>query len=223
MRIRTFYDSTNTGDLPRSAANTLRYVDGLYADTEANIRRHCPRAERVVGITVLGGDAIMADVEPGDLTPSSGARWAKRQLDTTGVPHTLYFPLSWHDAVVAACKAVGLKPGKTVLFFAARYGHDQTIPAGYVGVQYASPDGPIGTRSGGHYDISAVVPYWEGVDPKPVLAGLRHGPRRNARALKRELLHRTRHDRAYRLTAPKDRVLVKELLAALRGVLRGGK
>lgn len=153
MRVRTFYDTAGSvTEMPTDGDGYLVYRDGLYAN-ERPARQRFPH-RRVVAITVNGlTTPPMADVEPGDLSPTSGARWAKRCLALDGKPRTLYFPLSWHPHVLAACKAEGLKPGRDVFFFAARYGLDGTIPTGFVGVQYLSPDGPVGARPKGHYDV----------------------------------------------------------------------
>lgn len=217
MRIRTFYDTAGSpAELPASGDGYLAYRDGLYANEQAARRRFPNKV--VVGITVNGGTlAPMVDCETGDVSPERAAVLARDYLKVTGKPRTIYFPLSWYSQVRAECLALGLKPGRDVLFFAARYGLDGTIPAGFVGVQYLSPDGPANAHPKGHYDVSHVVRHWDGVDPKLRLKRLRTGTRRNARALNKAV-----SQRRGKVTDRADRALLAALAREIRRVLGHG-
>lgn len=184
---RKSYDSTTAADTPKDGDLYLGYVDGLYANVVPMQRRH--PGKTIVGITVNGGslDAQMADVEEGDLTPTSGAAWAKRKKDR-GQIGTLYFPASLKAAIDVACRKLGLTPGKDVLYFAAQYDGDPTIPEWAVGKQYLHGDkNHPGAYSGGHFDVSSIRRYWPGVDPKPVP---KHRLSRRSAFLARHLLRR---------------------------------
>lgn len=214
MRIRTFYDTAGSAsELPSNGDGYLAYRDGLYVN-EQGVRGRFPRAT-VIPITVNGStNAPMVDRETGDVSAKDAARLAFDYHRATGQPRIIYFSLSDHDEVRAECLAVGLKPGRDVLFFAARYGLDGTIPPGFVGVQYLSPDGPANAQPRGHYDVSHVVGYVPGIDPKPRLAFLRTSSRRNARALNKAI-----SKRRGTVTAPRDRGILKALAATIRRVL----
>lgn len=168
---RLCYDSTTATDLPRRARLVLAYIDGAYKNRR-QVRAWCRRA-RIATVTVLGDIAAdIADCETGDLNPHSAAAWAKKKIAHKAGHPTIYYPLSWHNAVVAAIRAEGLRPGRDVSLFPARYNGKTTIPAGCVAVQFANP-----TYSHHHYDVSAVAAYWPGVDPRPRrLRGSQHLP-----------------------------------------------
>src|SRR4051812_38618916 len=116
---RKAYDSTTTADLPTDGDLYLAYVDGKYANVDA-VKARFPR-KPVARITVTGRTfaADMADVEAGDLSPASGAVWAKGKLSRGEFP-VLYFPEFSRGAIVAALKANGVDP-KRVGMFAAQY------------------------------------------------------------------------------------------------------
>lgn len=174
--IRTMYDSVDAGAIPASATLIAPYVDGRETSHNyAEVRARFPHA-RLALITTTGRSlgAHVADVEAGDLSPASGAAWAKRKITAGGHP-TLYCSLSAWPAVEAAVRAAGIAAGH-VSYWIAHYDGSAAIPAGAIAVQYASPQVPAGHagHSPGHYDVSAVAPYWAGVDPVPVAYGSAH-------------------------------------------------
>ena len=179
MKMRKAFDSTTVPDLPAGGDLYLGYVDGRYANVDA-IRHRFPHRP-VVRITVTGRtfDADMADVEAGDLTPASGALWAKGKLDRKQFP-VLYFPESSRAAIIASLHALGVDP-KHVGMFPAQYdGKAALNQPGDIGKQYLHGDkNNPGSYSGGHYDVSVVTGYWPGVDaaPKPRAAGFSVGTR----------------------------------------------
>lgn len=153
---RTMYDSVTPSNCPTGAPLYGAYVDGRYANVAAMQNRN-PNA-RIVKITVTGNtlNAHVADVENGDLSPTSGAAWAKRRL-AAGYHPTLYCSASVWPAVKNAVAAAGIA-GK-VSYWIAHYDGDPTIPNGAVAKQY------LGDFHG--YDKSSVLGYWPGVDPAP--------------------------------------------------------
>lgn len=161
---RTAYDSTNAADLPRGGDLYLAYTDGAFANVAA-VRRRFPR-KPVVGITVTGADldAHIVDTEPGNVGVDGAARWCARKL-AHGQHPTVYTYAANVAKVKAALKSEGVAPSK-VSFFVASYDGKREIPAGCVGKQYLSPDGPPHARPNGHYDVSVVADYWPGVDKR---------------------------------------------------------
>ena len=159
--MRRMQDSVNAGALLAGQDLYAGYVDGRYANVTA-IARRFPR-KTVVRITVLGStlDAHVADVETGDLTPQSGAKWAARKHNAGQHP-TLYCNTSTRPAVEAACKRMGLLLGRDYSIWEAHYDGKAALPANTVAKQYADK-GPHGEN----VDLSVVADYWPGVDPKP--------------------------------------------------------
>ena len=195
MTLRKFYDSTTVRDLPGDGAGYLAYVDGNYANY-TQVKARFPR-KPVVKITVTGRtfDAHMADVEAGDLSPASGAVWAKGKLARKEFP-TLYFPESSRAAVVSALRANGVDPAKVGMFPAQYNAKAALNHPDDVGHQYLHGDlkaiGPTG-YSGGHYDVSVVRAYWPGLDPAPRRTQrLGATARTAARVLTRQLNRRTK-------------------------------
>lgn len=157
--MRTLYDSTTVQDIPKSATMVAGYMDGKYQTVRA-LRARFPKAQ-IVTITVLGTPgAHVADVETGDLTPASGAIWAKREIQAGRKP-TLYCSASLWPAVERAVRAQGIS-GK-VSYWIAHYDDVAQIPEGAVAKQYRSTSKP-------NLDTSVAVdaPHWPGVDPAPV-------------------------------------------------------
>jgi hypothetical protein len=154
---RTMADSTAAADLPVGRDLYAAYVDGSTRNVDA-VRARFP-GKTVVTITVLGGDADVADVETGDLTPTSVVAWVKRQR-AAGKDPTVYTLEGWWSTVRAAFHAAGVTEPH---WWLANYDNNPTLPAGAVAKQYANP--PL---TGGHFDASVVADYWPGVDPAPV-------------------------------------------------------
>jgi hypothetical protein len=155
--MRVMYDSVTLANCPTDGQLYACYVDGAYANKAEAIRRF--PGKRIVLITVTGStlNAHVADVETGDLSPASGASWAKRRKAAGYFP-TLYCNTSTRPAVEAACHAVGLTVGRDVWIWEAHYDGVATLPPNTVAKQY------LGDYHG--YDKSVVAAYWPGVDPK---------------------------------------------------------
>lgn len=163
---RKAYDSVTVSALPAGGDLYLGYVDGRYANVD-EIKARFPH-RHIVRITVTGRtfDADMADVENGDLSPASGAAWAKGKLQRGQFP-VLYFPESSRAAVVAALKAAGVDPAKVGKFAAQYDGVARLNARGDIGKQYRSPDGTgAGKVTDGNYDVSVVADFWPGIDPR---------------------------------------------------------
>lgn len=159
--IHRMYDSTNIGDIPKTAGMIAVYADGRYEGTEAAARARFPHA-LLVTITVRGeADRNVCDCETGDLTPAEAARWAKAEI-AAGRHPTIYCSDSPWPSVKAAVHAAGID-AKDVSWWIAHYDGDPTIPVGAVAKQYEGSPG----NSPGHYDLSSVADYWPGVDPAP--------------------------------------------------------
>lgn len=152
---RVCYDSVNAAHLPEGGDLYLGYIDGRYANADA-VRARFP-GKRVVTVTVLGGDADMADVEPGDLTPQSVVGWVQRQR-ARGADPTVYCMYSEWQTIRNNFHNAGVDEPH---WFVAKYDNDPTLLPGAVGKQYGG-DLP------GNYDVSTVADYWPGVDPAPI-------------------------------------------------------
>jgi hypothetical protein len=206
--MRTFFDTVTTADYPRKTKNALAYYDGHYANIVA-VHKRFPKAT-VVTVTVLGTPgAHMADCETGDLSPTQAAAWAHGE-HSKGRTVTIYANESTMPAVKAAIDKTGLRPSLDVLLFLAKYDGDPTIPPGYVGKQYQSPDGTGRGFISAHYDVSSVLDYWRGVD-KPPKPPKRTPLTRWQRRPARQLLKRLRHRRHPLAASPNDRALLAEL------------
>lgn len=158
---RQMADSVTSADIPSGFPLVGYYVDGLYAWSDADRRRH--QASILVGITVTGAtlDAQVADVENGDLTAAEGAAWARRKHDAGQFPW-LYFSYSRFGEVAAAVHAAGVPDNAWAAWIALWDGVNQLLPNNSL-KQYANP-----TLSGGHYDLSIAADYLPGIDPAPV-------------------------------------------------------
>lgn len=161
--MRRLFDAVTVQNIPHDAQMVAGYVDGHY-QTVKYLEEHFPHA-RIVRITVTGNtlDAHVADVEPGDLTPQSGARWALRKVQAGQHP-TLYCNTSTLPSVLRAVHTLGINPDD-VSYWVAQYDGDPTIPhtngAHIVAKQFTD-------RSHGRsLDESVVADYWPGVDPAP--------------------------------------------------------
>lgn len=172
-KLRLEADSTTAGDVPANTDFPAGYLDGGYVTVPA-LRARFPH-KRIIAITVNGSTphADVIDQEAGDVNPPTAARYVATERAQHGWP-TIYFPLSNIAAVCKALTAVGLGPdvplwtahytGKPHICGAACLKDYEPLPFKplIVATQYADP-----TTSGGHFDLSLVVAYWPGVDPKP--------------------------------------------------------
>jgi hypothetical protein len=88
------------------------YVDGAVSEWPASAFTQLRSlGVTVVEITVTGAEAAdVADIENGDLTPESGARWAEREHKANRFP-TLYVNRSNKAPTLSAARALGLAPG----------------------------------------------------------------------------------------------------------------
>jgi hypothetical protein len=210
VTYRTMYDSTDVMDIPANARMVAGYVDGRYANVRAMRARF--RDAKVVTITVFGkAGADVGDIEPGCMTVDHGVRWARAEV-AAGRKPTLYCMASMWPQVKAAVKAAGI--GRKVSYWVASYDDVSTIPAGAVAKQYRHGDlSTIGPKaySGGHFDVSSVVAYWPGVDPRPPLS---ERSRLLARKLRRRLSRR-------RYPVGAGRRLLRRLRRAIRHALHG--
>lgn len=203
--MRTMYDSTTVADLPADGDLYLGYVDGRWPTIEA-LRKRFPH-KPIVRVTVTGAtlDAEAADVESGDLTPRSGAAWAKRKIAAGQVP-TLYYPASWEPQILEALRAAGV-PARRVQLFPASYDGKAQLPRGKIAKQYANPK-----LTGGHYDASVVADHWPGIDP-PTATPLSRVSAVLAKRLTRRLGRRTKPLRSGRSVLLALRVQLDRVLA----------
>jgi|SRR5579859_3365651 len=160
---RTMYDSVTAADIPRTARMVAGYVDGIYAWTAQDWAYHGAAVK--VRITIGSGtlDADVADVETGDFTPATGAAWLRRKVNRDGFG-VLYFSRSLFATVAAAVHAQGIKDNQWAAWIADWTGVAHNLP-NTLATQYDHPP-----HSGGHYDLSLVGDYWQGVDPLPAPA-----------------------------------------------------
>lgn len=157
---RIMYDSVTAADIPRGAGMVAGYVDGIYRWSDADWARF-PKATKV-RITVGSGtlDADVADMENGDYTPDQAAAWEKRKIARDGFAVS-YFSISRLPQMQQARERAKVDRSKVGNWFADWNGIPKVI-TGSLATQYQHPP-----ASGGHYDLSAVVDYWPGVDPPP--------------------------------------------------------
>lgn len=163
MSVRTMFDAVDITNLPTDVALTLGYVDGREtAGHYDRVRAARPHA-KVVPVTVTGAtlNAVVGDVETGDMNPASGAAWAHRKVAAAQHP-TLYCNVSTWPSVRAEVQKIGL--AGRVFYLIAHYDGIATIPAGAIGKQFT--DHALGKS----LDESVIAAHWPGVDPDPVRA-----------------------------------------------------
>jgi len=87
-------DSIDPSALPAGYPAYLGYLDGHWP-TGRTITAEHPQAHIIV-LTVLGGNAVAdgCDVENGDLTPESGAVWARMRIDQGDARPIIYASLN---------------------------------------------------------------------------------------------------------------------------------
>lgn len=155
--MRLMYDSTTIDAIPAGARLVAGYLDGDYP-TYPQLAVRFPTATRV-SITVTGLlFAQVADVETGDLSPASGARWAARKLERGEHP-SLYCNLSTWPVCIRALQAIGLTSADAS-WWIAHYDDDPTIPPGAIAKQYSNDQTA-------NLDTSNVAAYWPGIDLHP--------------------------------------------------------
>lgn len=155
--MRTMYDSTNGHDIPVDAEMVAGYVDGRFAWTPEEWDRF-PDAVKVrisaVGATHL---AEVFDVEVGCIWPPANVVPLVVAARRAGIDPTVYVNErnDWAPTRVAFDRAGVAHPH----WWVANYDGKATVPEGAVAKQYANEP-----MTGGHYDASAVVDFWPGVD-----------------------------------------------------------
>jgi hypothetical protein len=157
---RLMYDSVIVSTIPKTATLVAGYIDGHYANVNA-MKAAFPHAT-VVQIAVFSHTDAghVLDVETGDATPAESVSWVQMRR-RAGADPTVYCNTSVLPQVIAAFKSAGVAQPH---YWIAHWDNSPTIPAGAVAKQYANP-----TLTGHEYDLSSVVAYWPGVDPKPVI------------------------------------------------------
>lgn len=158
---RTMYDSVTADSIPVSATMVAGYVDGRYANIPA-MRTRFPHA-RIVEIAVFHttDDGQVLDVETGDATPAQSVSWVQMRR-RAGADPSVYCNTSVLPSVITEFKNAGVSQPH---YWIAHWDNVATLPAGAVAKQYAD------SKMVGHeYDVSVVVDYWPGVDPKPIPA-----------------------------------------------------
>lgn len=157
----TQYDSVEPAAIPVDAPAVAGYVDGIFGPNHAQFgqtgwdqaawdRFSTPIKVRIA-VNPNTNDGHVADVESGDLTPTTAPGWARMRLQTTGWDAIgLYVNRGNWDATRVACA------GLPIRWWVATLDGTQTVP-GALAVQYAGSD-----RSGGHFDLSLVDPQFYG-------------------------------------------------------------
>lgn len=154
---RLMYDGVTPSRIPIEATMVAAYVDGRYANVVA-MRSRFPHA-RLVTIAVFASTNAgnVLDVEKGDATPTQAPGWVVKRR-RAGIDPTVYCSASLWPSVRQAFRSLNVPEPH---YWIADYDGDPRIPAGAIAKQYKNTPG---------YDISSVVNYWPGVDPKPVVA-----------------------------------------------------
>lgn len=152
--VRTGYDGINAANIPSGAPIAGGYADGLYIWSAADWARFGGlRVPIVVNPTHDLGTVY--DCEVGNGTPADAVPWVVMRREA-GVDPTVYCgQSSWWAAIIAAFNSAGVAQPH---YWVASYDQVPSIPPGAVAKQYADP---------GPYDLSAVVPFWPGVDSGP--------------------------------------------------------
>ncbi len=149
------HDSDNAASIPANAQIVAYYP---------SIPNSVPRSFKpgVTYITITGNAAVNAcdvlDVETGLATPQQAPGWVQMRRAAGAIP-TVYCSASPWPQVRAEFARQGVPEPN---WWIAAYDGQATVPPGAVAHQYIDPPG-----SGGHYDLSAVLDYWPGVDSAP--------------------------------------------------------
>lgn len=156
------YDAVNPANLT-AGWQAAGYIDGAVSAWPAWAWAAFPHAVTITTIGTPG--ARVADVETGDLSPSSGAQWARNELaHGRGAAHPLGPPVLYlndgtYDETAAALAALGLRFDLAVVqCWLALWDNDPTFPdparrPGVIAKQYAHDLAP-------GYDVSATAPGW---------------------------------------------------------------
>lgn len=149
--MRTLYDSVDAAAIPAGVQLVAGYVDGRYAWSAADWARF-PGAPQVrIAVFATTNDGNCADVETGDMTPSTVIDWLKLRRGS-GVDPTVYCGYVDWLSIQQLCADDGIAPPHHWL---ADWDGRQVVYAGDVAHQFAN---------GAGYDTSVALDYWPGVD-----------------------------------------------------------
>lgn len=101
------YDSTEPGQIPRSAGAVAGYVGGFWPDYGEEVKRW-PHARHLSIAVNAGEDAECLDIENGDATPANAPGWFHRQRSRGVARPTFYASLSNVAAVEDVLTAAGI-------------------------------------------------------------------------------------------------------------------
>lgn len=165
--MRRMYDSVSAIAIPTDAQMVAGYVDGKFAWSSADWARF-PNSVKVrisaIGATHL---AEVFDVEVGCIWPPRNVVPLVVAARNAGIDPTVYVNQSndWAPTRAEFDRAGVAHPH----WWVARYDGVANVPDGAVAKQYAHP-GPVPGKSAGpwetgqHFDLSAVLDFWPGVD-----------------------------------------------------------
>lgn len=159
--MRTLYDSTTPAAIPGSAGMVAGYLDpSPWAWSTADWARfpHAVQVQVAVRADTPAGHVL--DVERGDATPVQAPGWVQRRR-AAGADPSVYCNLSTWPLVIAAFVAARVEQPH---YWIAHYDGFASLPTmgGITAVAHQWANQP----GGQHYDVSAVVDNWPGVDQK---------------------------------------------------------
>ncbi|MCS7480334.1 hypothetical protein ACFFQW_41850 [Umezawaea endophytica] len=165
--MRRMYDSVSAGAIPTDAEMVAGYVDGRFAWSSADWARF-PNSVRV-RISAIGATHVaeVFDVEVGCIWPPRNVVPLVVAARNAGIDPTVYVNQhnDWGPTRAEFDRAGVPHPH----WWVAHYDGVVAVPDGAVAKQYAHPGAvpgkPAGPwETGQHYDLSAVLDYWPGVD-----------------------------------------------------------
>lgn len=156
--MRTMYDSVAPAAIPTNAELVAGYLDGPYAWTPADWALFPFSIHVPIVVDPAHDEGLVLDVETGDARPDQAPSWTAGRR-RAGVAPSVYCSLDTWPAVQAAFAAANVQPS---YYWIGHWDGTTLIPAGAMAKQFADP-----ATSGGHFDLSAVVDHWPGVDPGP--------------------------------------------------------
>lgn len=166
---RLMYDSNRPSAIPVNAKMVAGYIDGGTGRWSESDWNRFPNATKVrIARRSATNDGHVLDVETGIVWPPAPAAvdWVIMRR-RAGADPTIYCNyLNGLPVVKQAFRDRGVAEPH---YWVSRYRRWRPgdnlpmIPMGTVALQFANP--PLHDQ--GHFDLSAVVDYWPGVDPKP--------------------------------------------------------
>jgi peptidoglycan hydrolase-like protein with peptidoglycan-binding domain len=126
----TMYDASENGQFPHGAAAYAAYVDGGVGDQPnyQHVVSAYPQA-RHLSITLSGGDADAADVEPGAMVPSDIPAWHARQVARGITRPVVYASASTMNDEVLAVLRLARIPRSSTRLWTAHYGAGEHVCA----------------------------------------------------------------------------------------------